>query len=259
MPMADIDNRREIIGGLLFCLAQGFGGAAIAQSSLPDGGRWGAPTSQPVAIHQLLELPSNSTARYKVSYSYDFPSHSTVYIPGIGTVSPKGQLTYWSSETELEFLDRSGGTRIAAVPLSNPSKSMGGSVTRFPDESQFPPVSRQARLKRGILPSDRATMVLGHFFPLGYFPYEKSKVPHFLTTYQYVPLLQSKRTFAQIAVLLTYATEADSRDTLFLVRYQARERRSHTDWYDEYGTETADAVQSFLNGVLKSLETGDRP
>jgi hypothetical protein len=217
-----------------------------------------APSEGNVKLNAAVEVPTDDGIVYRITLEYNFPNRGTVYVDGVGTVSAQGRLTYLCSGDEIRFLDSFGGATLRIVKIEDPTQFMGGDAPDLPRESDFPEGYRQGRWA-----GDRpfvmvALAVLDRFFPSGYRAYRRAEEQHFLTMFATLPGM-SERVRAQVAVLVSLPANADPTNAAFTVRFSARERRSHSDWRKQLDDKTQAAVQSFVSGIVKALESGGQP
>lgn len=212
-----------------------------------------APAASTVTINTVFRIASHPQILYRVSYSYDFPGHSQIYIRGVGSVPPKGDLHYISSEDTIEFLDAAKGNLLYVAKLEHPVTLMGASAPSIPDETEFPRESRSGHWTGQGPFAERAFAVLNKTFPSGYRTYEKDKLISYVSTYKEVPQ-SDDGTHTEVSVLIQYPNSDAAPNVKFTVAFTALERRSHTDWRSLVSDSSKTNAETFADGILSALE-----
>ena len=209
-----------------------------------------------VILGAVFKVAVNPNPLYRVSYSYDFPDRSQVYIRGVGTVGSKGSLSYLYSGEIVEFFDAPGGSALYVAKLERPITLMGAATPAIPEETQFPRESRRGRW-RGQGPfAEKAFSVLEQYFHSGYRAFEKDTSVFYLTTYAKVSEAQDK-TRTEVSVLLSYPATSDPRDVTFTLAFITRERRSHTDWREVTSDTSQKSAETFIDKLLDALQRSE--
>jgi hypothetical protein len=212
-----------------------------------------APAVSTVTINTVFRIATHPQTLYRVSYSYDFPGHSQIYIRGVGRVSAKGYLNYISSEDKIEFLDAAKGNFLYVAKLEHPVTLMGAPAPNIPDEREFPRESRSGHWSGQGAFAERAFAVLNKTFPSGYRTYEKDKLISYVSTYKEVPQ-SDDGTHTEVSVLIQYPTSDATPNIKFTVAFTALERRSHTDWRLLVSDSSKKNAETFADGILSALE-----
>ncbi len=202
-----------------------------------------------------IAIPQRQGTLYRVNYQYSFPSRSTVFIDGIGTVLATGKLSYLTSSDSIQIRDQFEGQPLYGTVIKDFVRLMGSSDDDIPRESDFPESYRQGSWKGTMLFSNIVLLVLDHFFPSGYLAYQKQNRQQFLTAFSDLPN-QTKRLRAQVAVLVTLPADAPPNNLAFKLQFKARERRSHSAWRSELEENSKSAVKIFITNVINALERG---
>jgi hypothetical protein len=204
-----------------------------------------------VTLFSAVEIPTTHGKYYCVAFDYSFPGRRSVYIENIGTVSPHGHLAYMMSSKTIRFFDRYKGKTIHRLRIKNPTRYR--SAFPIPQESDFPQVYRQGQWVGKKPFADVALSVLDDYFPNGYRAYNRTDRQHFLTMYSTIPPVSS-RVKAQVAVLISSPVGADPYNLTFRLRFNAQERRSHSEWRDELSEDTQSKVQKFVDDIFTALQ-----
>jgi hypothetical protein len=212
-----------------------------------------APAAFTVTVNTVFRIATHPQTLYRVSYSYDFPGHSRIYIRGVGSVPAKGDLNYISSEDRIEFFDAAEGNLLYVAKLEHPVTLMGAPAPNIPDETEFPRESRSGRWSGQGPFAERAFAVLNKTFPSGYRTYEKDKLISYVSTYREVPQ-SDDGTHTEVSVLIQYPTSDASPSIKFTVAFTALERRSHTDWRSLVSDSSKKNAETFTDGILSALE-----
>lgn len=225
--------------------------SCFADNPAPDGKQ--VATEATVTTKPVLRVAGGQHPLYRVSYSYNFPGRTQVYIGGVGTVGSKGSLEYLQSAETVEFFDVPGGNALYVIKLEHPITFMGSSTPAIPDEAKFPQESRRGHWHGAGPFAEKAFAVLEQHFPSGYRTFEKDTSVCYLTTYtetQETP----DGTRTQVSVLISYAAKSNPEDVIFTIAFTTRERRSHTDWRDVTSDVARNSAESFVGGLLNELQ-----
>jgi hypothetical protein len=193
---------------------------------------------------------------YILSFDYEFPGRSQIYIRGIGLVNAKGRLHYIHSGDTIEFLDAPDGKVLYTLPIEHSITMMGGGAPSIPDEAEFPKESRHGHWRGQNNFAEDALNVLEKYFHSGYRAYEKDNSLFYLTTFAECPPMDDG-TRTEVSVLISHPTKADAHDVPFTVAFVARERRSHTEWRDTLSDSSRKRSETFVDDLLTALQRQD--
>jgi hypothetical protein len=176
-----------------------------------------------VKVFIAKDLPA-----YSVTYNYDFPQQSAVFVKGLGTVPPKGKLSYLSRDNQLEIRDPTGGLLVRTdlaptiVAAAAPPLNMIPSEREFPDEFQaFPWDSRKS-----LLVSSNA--VLNRYFR--YLPREDKGRTFLVTTFTPLQLQNASAGIrGRMALLLSFPYDPAAGGYTFHVQSLVKEGRDLSD------------------------------
>jgi hypothetical protein len=73
-----------------------------------------------------------------------------------------------------------------------------------------------------------------------------------VTTYD--EITGSEKTFIRLALMFSYPTDADPRNSDYQIRHLAQERRSKSDWRNDIKEESRTRIKTFLSGFIQKLE-----
>ena len=228
------------------------GGRILGQSQRQPADSPTPPDSK-VVLGPVFKVAADPVPLYRVSYTYEFPGRSDVYIRGAGRVPSRGSFSYFYAGDSIEFLDGPQGRVLRAVAIQHPITLMGDRAPNIPDEAQFPAESRSGRWQGPEPFAGKALKVLDQAFRYGYRVYEKEQRVFYLTTYTDVPVAV-ENTRVEVSVLISLASKAESPDTPFALRFKAQERRSHTDWRDSLSDPSRLSVEAFVDRLLATLQ-----
>jgi hypothetical protein len=237
---------------LLLTLAFGAGPSA-SMSAGTEAAKGSALFKPQVTFGTVFKVAGEPNPLYRVSYTYDFPGRSQVFIRGVGTVRSKGSLSYLQNGETIEFLDESKQDTLYVAKIEHPVTLMGARAPVIPDETQFPRESRRGRW-RGEGPfAEKAFGVLEQHFRSGYRAFEKDASVFYLTSYAEVPP-HDDSTRTQVSILISYPAMSDAHDVSFTVAFTSQERRSRTDWRDASSESSKKATEAFVDSLLDALQ-----
>lgn len=226
-------------------------GSAVTNS---DPGTRATAPHEVFTVQQLTSITTDDkqASCYAIKFSYAVPDRAhDAYMPGIGTIPPRGNLDFISCEPELSITDGAGGAVLAHLAFSNPTQFMGDDVIPLPKPNEFTSACQTADWQRTGAPTfgPFAIGVLQDEFQL-LSVLREGQESRIVTTYK---TLNPQKTI-RIAVMVGYPDGATP--ISFKICVKAQERREHTDWREPTESSTLDAALAALTSIRHKLETG---
>lgn len=240
----------------------GFGGTAGARE-VQERVNHAQGADYTVTVATVLErTTAENRVVYQITYSYEFKGRSSVYVKGIGSVPPKGEFSYMTSEPLLEFRESAAGAVITVVQLEETIRTMGSDSTEFPEESRFPAFFRSGSWTPPTTFPGAASSVIQKYFPSGYNARQTGQVSYLVTTYRNLEIpnpgsdvaIQNLR--SQIAIILSQPYDSAGNRFNYHIQFVARDRpRMSSTWRygDDRNSATITAAQEFINKLVTEM------
>jgi hypothetical protein len=208
-----------------------------------------------VTVQGLTKQSSPGTRDlFEYKYDYDFKGRDDLYIPGLGSVPPKGSFTYRSYEPRIIFMDRAAGNHLLDIVPHAPV--VGGSAADVPSVTDFP---KEARTGHWTPASDFpgvAQEVIQTHFPAGFVTQEVSNTNYYITGYASLvqPDVQLK---SEISVMISQPYNLNGDEVEYHLQFIARDRprlSSEMRYGSDRSQSTVNAAVAFVNGLIAELK-----
>jgi len=202
------------------------------------------------------EVSESGSPVHLVEYEYEFRGRSQVNIRGLGDVSAKGRLEYFTFDPHIEFRDAVAGKTIAIVPLQETIVFGGPGLTvDFPKDTELSPTIREGVWTEPMSSfHDNATRVLARYFPSGIAAQEQDKVESYKTQYKQMDGLRDHNVIGEVAVLVSHPFRTEKARFYFHVQYAVRESRTKSPEFHPASREVITAAEDLIDRLIKELQ-----
>lgn len=210
-----------------------------------------------VKVLRVIEktAPDNRIA-YDISYDYEFKGRDSVYIKGIGKVSPKGHFEYITYDRVLEFRDLSNSQVLTYVSLQETIVPQSSQAVDPPKESDFPDAFSPGSWNNPSSFPEHAIKAIRGKFVAGFIPVEHDNILGYITTYRTLTV-SDPQVKSQISILVLHPYDVATGKFTFRVKYVARDRPRLSDTWrykDDISSLTKDAAEAFITEMIIALE-----
>jgi hypothetical protein len=206
-----------------------------------------------VEARRVKPIPSDPAPLFEVEFTYEFRKRSSVRLKGVGLLPAAGTYSFIVAEPTLVFEDPAGNWTVT-VPLK-PTTAPEGGAPELPEPKAFPEQGLNDSSPAPDLFTAVVLTVLNRHFRAGYTINQENGQTYFRTTYADVSGMPPKRD-GQIALLISFPSDAPAGAVPFRVQYLARVKPTKSDTYDNnIDAASQKAVDAFLSTVISELKT----
>jgi hypothetical protein len=189
---------------------------------------------------------------YRVSFRYDFPQGTRVFLAEYGELPNRGSLSFLTPARALVFRDEQG--RVLRQVNLNVTSAPEGAGSKMPAPEDFPP-EYQSFTRAGPLPSELCDATLNRFFAAGYRPRTEGNLTYYVTAYQPLTgILSTKYAEVSLQVSAPYTIAGNAAQSAFRVQMLVRERgKLSTTWAEQITPQTMTAANALRAQVVDLL------